>query len=1037
MKKKSASQSAPARRSLGEGGFFKLRVLLAFVFCLAGALIALGDPSDGLSFWNTNEYYQYSAPQRWHTRVGKFQFGNPSTLGNISARAFVQTGDNVMIGGFMVQGTEPKRVIIRAIGPELTQYGVPDALVNPTLELHDGAGALIASNDNWVSTIIGGIITSNQVHEIQASGYAPGDPFESAIIADLPAGNYTAIVRGVNNMTGVALVEVYGLSPETNSILGNISARSFVQTGDNVMIGGFMVQGTEPRRVIIRAIGPELTQYGVPDALANPTLELHDGAGALIASNDNWQHTIIGGIITAGQVAAIQNSGHAPTAPGESAIIATLPPGDYTAIVRGKNNTTGVALVEVYDLDSRSSQPTYDAAIQEGQTAAQELINQGASAVAIALVDEKRIIWSQGFGLADRDTGQAPTNTTMFGVGSVSKMFAAIAVMQLVDRGVVDLDTPLVTYLPAFRMASPGYENITVRMLLNHSSGFPGTDYRNGDIRSAVPGYLNQVLQTLSISRLKDPPGYMSVYCNDGFTITAALVEAMTGKSYVRFVHDEILTPLGMANTRYPISAFPAGSYAKAYVNGAAKPQEFVNTLAAGAAYGTADDMAHIAMMFLSRGRVGTTRILSDAAVAEMAVNQTIGSFDPIHNNSFAFGLGWDSVSQPGLAAVGFDGWAKGGDSNDYGAAIIVSPQAQLGIVVLDASFGGSARAIIIGERVLLRALYENGRIAAFPSPLLPIVPPVAPVPDGLLAAIAGEYAQGNLIVQLQAQPDGSLQASLRSDAGWTQFGSPLKYREDGWFASDQDPLKAFKVVDADLLGVPTQYILNRAPAGYGHYLDHSVFAQRVRRRPGNLSAAWQARLSSTWLVVNENPDELAWNGMDPRLRLAAVPNLDGLIAVRPPSDVPAPAAGQIDTRFHIVDASASDTVATMMLIIPQLNGRDLDDLDIVERDGAEWVRFGSYMHQPLASVPVLPRGVTDEVTIGPEGYAEWRAVASDVTPVRVTITTTGAWHLYDPAFTSLANGKGSAVTSLPPGSGLAYMTLFGEPGQTITVAVQ
>ena len=137
---------------------------------------------------------------------------NPrSTLANISARAFVQTGDNVMIGGFMVQGTEPKRVIIRAIGPDLTQYGVPDALANPTLELHDGTGALIASNNNWMTTIIGGIITSNQVHEIQASGYAPGNPLDSAIIADLPAGNYTAIVRGVNNLTGVALVEVYSL----------------------------------------------------------------------------------------------------------------------------------------------------------------------------------------------------------------------------------------------------------------------------------------------------------------------------------------------------------------------------------------------------------------------------------------------------------------------------------------------------------------------------------------------------------------------------------------------------------------------------------------------------------------------------------------------------------------------------------------------------------------------------------------------------------------------------------------------------------
>jgi hypothetical protein len=417
-----------------------------------------------------------------------------------------------------------------------------------------------------------------------------------------------------------------------------------------------------------------------------------------------------------------------------------------------------------------------------------------------------------------------------------------------------------------------------------------------------------------------------------------------------------------------------------------------------------------------------------------MAVDQTIGGFNPIHNESLAYGLGWDSVSQPGLAAVGFNGWYKDGDTSDYHATLVVSPQAQLGIVILTSGLD-SSRAMAVAERVLLRALAENGRIAAFPSPLLPVVPPVAPVPDGLLAAIAGEYAQGSLIVQLQAQPDGSLQASLRSDAGWTPSGSPLKYRSDEWFASDQDPLKALKVVDADLLGVPTQYILNRAPAGYGHYLDHSVFAERVRRRPGNLSATWRDRLSSTWLVVNENPDELAWNGMDPRLRLATVPNLEGLIAVRPPVfAVPPPAAGYTDA--HIVDASASDTVATMMLIIPQGAGRDLDDLDIVQRDGAEWTRFGSYMHKPLASVPALLRGATDVVIIGPEGYAEWRAVASDVTPVQVTITTTGAWHLYDPAFTSVANGKGNATTSLPAGNGLGYLTLFGHPGQTITVAV-
>ena len=259
----------------------------------------------------------------------------------------------MVIGGFIVQGTEPKRVIIRAIGPELTQYGVPNTLANPTLELHNGTGALIASNDNWVTTIIGGIITANQVRDIQTSGHAPADGRESAIIADLSPGNYTAIVRGVDNMTGVGLVEVYDLSPAASSILGNISTRAFVQTGNDVMIGGFIVQGTQLKRVIIRAIGPELTQYGVPNALANPTLELHNRTGALIASNNNWATTIIGGIITANQVRDIQTSGYAPRDGRESAIIADLPPGNYTAIVRGVNNTTGVALIEVYDLDPK------------------------------------------------------------------------------------------------------------------------------------------------------------------------------------------------------------------------------------------------------------------------------------------------------------------------------------------------------------------------------------------------------------------------------------------------------------------------------------------------------------------------------------------------------------------------------------------------------------------------------------------------------------------------------------------------------------
>ena len=202
----------------------------------------------------------------------------PTILGNISTRLRVETGDNALIGGFIVTGTQSKNVIVRAIGPSLSA-SFPGTLADPVLELHDSTGGLIASNDNW---------RSDQEAEIIATTIPPSNDLESAIVATLPANNsaYTAIVRGVNNGTGIGVVEAYDLDRTVDSKLANISTRGLVQTGDNVMIGGLIVLGQNPLRVIVRAIGPSLP---LPGALGDPTLELHDGNGALIASNDNWR----------------------------------------------------------------------------------------------------------------------------------------------------------------------------------------------------------------------------------------------------------------------------------------------------------------------------------------------------------------------------------------------------------------------------------------------------------------------------------------------------------------------------------------------------------------------------------------------------------------------------------------------------------------------------------------------------------------------------------------------------------------------------
>ena len=259
---------------------------------------------------------------------------------NISTRLRVLGGDNALIGGFIVSGTESKKVIIRGIGPSLTTFGVPGALQDPVLELHDASRTLV-SNDNW---------KSDQQAEIQASGLAPTNDLESAIIATLPANNasYTAILSGNGGSTGVGLVEVYDLAQSVDAKLANISARGFVDTNDNVMIGGLIVGGTGggSTRVVLRAIGPSLGNFGVAGALQDPTLELHDDNGTLLVFNDNWKIRSDG----SSQQAEIEATTIPPTNDLESALLQTLSPGNYTAIVRGNGNTTGVGLVEVYNL---------------------------------------------------------------------------------------------------------------------------------------------------------------------------------------------------------------------------------------------------------------------------------------------------------------------------------------------------------------------------------------------------------------------------------------------------------------------------------------------------------------------------------------------------------------------------------------------------------------------------------------------------------------------------------------------------------------
>jgi hypothetical protein len=261
--------------------------------------------------------------------------GKQSCLLNVSTRAQVLTGERVLIGGFIISGSEAKKVVLRAIGPSLSTSGLGGGVLNdPILELHAASGSIIVTNDNWQ--------TDPGAPELIANGLAPKNPAEAATVQTLAPGSYTVVVSGRNNLNGIGLMEIYDLTPESNSLLGNLSTRGFVDAGDGALIGGFIVGTGSSGRVAVRALGPSLENFGVSSALADPILELHDSNGATIRTNDGW--------LTDPGATELLAAGLSPGNADEAAILCALAPGAYTAVVRGHGSSNGVALVEAYNL---------------------------------------------------------------------------------------------------------------------------------------------------------------------------------------------------------------------------------------------------------------------------------------------------------------------------------------------------------------------------------------------------------------------------------------------------------------------------------------------------------------------------------------------------------------------------------------------------------------------------------------------------------------------------------------------------------------
>ena len=563
---------------------------------------------------------------------------------------------------------------------------------------------------------------------------------------------------------------------------------------------------------------------------------------------------------------------------------------------------------------------TYSESAQWMREAILDAIGKSDSAVSVALFAADSVVWSEAFGYANRETGLRTTVDMRMNIGSVSKTIAALAVMILRDRGKLDLDQPVVELNRNFSMRSPEYARVTVRHLLNHSSGFLGTNYRN--LINFVPtwNYWQDTVDVLAQSRLKHEPGDLSVYCNDGFTVLEWLVGSLTSRSYSAFVDAELLKPLGMTSTEFPLQFSPEGTFVHPVYHGQTLPQEFVAAHASGGILSTPADMMKLARLILDRGVFEGRRIVSEGALQDMGVNQAAYTrINPVAT-SWRWGLGWDCVAQPGLAAAGLLGWKKGGDTAFFHSDFIVLPHARMAAMMTnDSQFSGNRLALL--EGMLLRAAKERGLISALPPAMAPVVPPVE-VPAPGVSAVTGIYAKEGPPIRGQAESDGTLSLSFWNAKGWATSEQGLRLRTDGWWWADgvTNRSYSFRTVAGHL------YLTGRVLAGSRLYWDEGPMAQWLPEARAPLSAAWRSRLNSRWKGENDDPDSYEGK-LEPRTGVI------GELAERP---------GYVMWDNAQLLRVINDDEAGATVEIPAPAGRDLVELRMVKEGIEEKLHVGA-----------------------------------------------------------------------------------------------
>ena len=594
---------------------------------------------------------------------------------------------------------------------------------------------------------------------------------------------------------------------------------------------------------------------------------------------------------------------------------------------------------------ARSAQPTAQTALTVDERV-QLLLDAGAGITSIqyAMMDSGEIVESGVGGVYSKQENRLLTTENLFGIGSTSKMFTTAAMMRLADQGKVDLDRPVTDYIPEFTMADERYQDITVRMLLNHSSGLMGSTYGNGFLFDDADTQAHDtLLDDLATQTLKAAPGAFSVYCNDGFTLAEIVIERVSGMSFTDFIHQEITGPLSMAHTKTMQDDFDRSSIVRTYNPYAPEqetPTDAVNIIGTGGVYATAEDLCRFAQIF-----TGEADVLTDASrEATFHKEYADGQWLDVENNTVGYGLGWDSVDLYPFNLYGIQAVTKGGDTLLMHNSLIVLPEYGLSAAV-SSSGGSSAYCQMLATSLLLDQLEEKGIITERLSALDSFTPAEQTALDADMKQYEGLYGDSTSLMRLTMDDAGTL--TLTNAYAPTQAQTYI-YCGDGLFKHETGALE-LRFIEQN----GRTYLTARGYSAIDGLCDVVSETYYLEKLPENavtdeMQTAWAAREGKAYVSVTDKASSQLYMSGLPMLGIGTV---DGYLLSNP---------------------LTSGSRADVAIQIPMMGGRDTSPFVFETIDGAEYVHYTDGLYMDISAVPDIYTGTQSHLTIQPNGYNRW-----------------------------------------------------------------